>query len=137
MTITGTEIAGQKIAIGGLVGSVDRATKISNAFTKGNIEASNFTQLTEDVTVSTFIGGNRLHNRIYSVSPYQNQNIIIYDNKKRAFISPIDGSSKVISKTYSRDGAEITKLAMKLALQYRLLEQVLKQQEELKLVRHI
>ena len=87
--------------------------------------------------ISTFIGGNRLHNRIHSVSGFQTENIIKHDNGLREYLSPLTGEKKIYSKTYSKDCAQISKLTMKLALQYRLLEQVLNQKEEIKLVRHI
>ena len=87
--------------------------------------------------VSTFIGANRLHNRIYAVSPFQNDNVTLYQSGMREYTSPLTGEKKVVSKTYSKDSAQITKSAMKLALQYRLLEQVLEQKEELKLVKKI
>ncbi|MBQ6841510.1 MAG: beta-lactamase family protein [Bacilli bacterium] len=87
--------------------------------------------------VSTFIGANRLHNRIHSVSGFQTDKIIKHDNGFREYLSPLTGERKIYSKTYSKDSAEITKLAMKLALQYRLLEQVIGQTKEKKLTYHI
>lgn len=87
--------------------------------------------------ISAFVGANRLHNRIYAVSAAQSKNIIINPNGLREYVSPLTKERKVYSKTYSSDSAVITQAAMKLALQYRLLEQVLQQKEELKLVKHI
>ncbi|MBE6148066.1 MAG: beta-lactamase family protein [Firmicutes bacterium] len=86
--------------------------------------------------VSTFIGSTRLHNRIYSVSPTQYDNIVKYDCGLREYISPT-GQRKVYSKTFSKDCAAITKATMKLSLQYRLLEQVLGQSKEIKRTYHI
>lgn len=87
--------------------------------------------------VYTFISSNRLHNRIYTVHPDQRHNIIVHDNRSREFVSPFTGETKIIASSYAHDSAEITEIAMKLALEFKFLEEILEQKNELKLVRYI
>lgn len=87
--------------------------------------------------VSAVMATNRLHNRIYTVHPNHRSEIKSHEKGYREYTSPFTGETKKLSSSYTRDSAEITDIAMKLALQYKLLEDFLNQKEELKLVKHI
>lgn len=86
--------------------------------------------------VYAFVGGNRLHNRVFSIHQNALQNIRIGQNGEKIYVSPT-GEEKFISLSYTKESENLTKIAMQLALQYQLLEQLLEQKKEYKLVREI
>ena len=87
--------------------------------------------------ITLFIGSNRLHNRIYRVHPNQVQNIKTDEkNKTRTFILP-NGEEKIICSSYTHDKEVMVKLALDLALQFQLLETIMKPKKEMHLVREL
>lgn len=87
--------------------------------------------------ISTAIGTNRLHNRIYKTNPQYINQIVKHPDGETQYTDPFTNETKIISKEYAHKSVSITQITMRLALQYRLLEQVLNQKEELNLTKQL
>ncbi len=72
--------------------------------------------------ISLFFGSNRLHNRIYDVSPSQLNSILTDpETGKQTFELP-NGTKEIVSLNYARQKEALIQKALDLALQYQLLE---------------
>lgn len=86
--------------------------------------------------ITLFVASPRLHNRIYHVDKSQMSNIKIDEHNKKTFIMP-DGSEKIICSDYAKSKEALVTLALDLALQYQLLEQLVTNEKEMHLVREL
>ena len=84
----------------------------------------------------SFLGSNRLHNRIYSI-PQEYAGQIKQDIYGEKTYTDPSLNKQVVSSTYTKDVGVINYTAMELALKYRLLELMLNQKKELTLKRYI
>lgn len=82
-----------------------------------------------------FSAGNRLHNRIYKIPDKYKNNIKELDTGEKIYD---DGNiQKTISISYAKESQEIVKAVMELALQMRLIEKVVSDKDQMKLVREL
>ena len=82
-----------------------------------------------------FSAGNRLHNRIFKIPDQFKDNIQELETGEKIYN---DGTiQKTISTTYAKESQEIVKAIMELALQIRLLEKVVTDKNQVKLVREL
>lgn len=96
------------------------------------------TQLVVDPinNITLFVGSPRLHNRIYQIHPDQLKNIKIDEHNKKTFVLP-NGEEKIICNNYTKEKEVLVRLALDLALQYKLLEELIPSKKEMHLVREL
>ena len=85
--------------------------------------------------IYAFSAANRLHNRIYRVPVEFNKNI--YENESGERIYRDGEIQKTICSTYTKESEELIKEAMMLALQFKLIEKIKTDKEQMKLVREL
>lgn len=78
----------------------------------------------------------RLHNRIYQVHKSQVHNIKVDEHNKKTFVMP-DGTEKIVCCDYTKAKEVLVTLALDLAIQYQLLENLYPNQKEMHLVREL
>lgn len=86
--------------------------------------------------ITLFVGSPRLHNRIYQIHKTQMQNIKVDEHNKKTFIMP-DGTEKIVCSDYTKAKEVLVTLALDLAIQYQLLENLYPNQKEMHLVREL
>lgn len=86
--------------------------------------------------ISLFVGSPRLHNRIYQVHKSQVHNIKVDEHNKKTFVMP-DGTEKIVCCDYTKAKEVLVTLALDLAIQYQLLENLYPNQKEMHLVREL
>lgn len=86
--------------------------------------------------ITLFVGSPRLHNRIYQIHKTQMQNIKVDEHNKKTFTMP-DGTEKIVCSDYTKAKEVLVTLALDLAIQYQLLENLYPNQKEMHLVREL
>ena len=96
------------------------------------------TQLVVDPinNITLFVGSPRLHNRIYQIHPDQVKNIKTDEHNKKTFVLP-NGEEKIVCSNYTKEKEVLVRLALDLALQYKLLEELIPTEKEMHLVREL
>lgn len=86
--------------------------------------------------ITLFVGSPRLHNRIYQIHPEQIKNINVDEHNKKTFMLP-NGEEKIVCNIYTKEKEVLVRLALDLALQYKLLEELMPNEKEMHLVREL
>ena len=87
--------------------------------------------------ITLFIGANRLHNRIYSVHPNQEKNIIVDEYSNRKTFIDQNGETKIVCSDFTKNKEVLVTKALDLALQLQLLERLRPKEKGLSLVREL
>ena len=87
--------------------------------------------------LTLFIGANRLHNRIYSIHPSQEKNIIVDKDTNRKSFVDINGEEKTVCSEFTKNKEALVTKALDLALQLQLLEKLRPKEKGLCLVREL
>lgn len=86
--------------------------------------------------ITLFIGGSRLHNRIYQIHPEQRKYITTSEDGMKTY-KLNNGEEKVVCESYTGNKEVMVKLALDLSLQYQLLEKIINSNKEMHLVREL
>ncbi len=86
--------------------------------------------------LTLFVAAPRLHNRIYKIHPSQVDKIKIDEHNKKTFMLP-DGYEKIVSSDYTKAKEVLVTMALNLAIEYQLLENLMPNEKEMHLVREL